>query len=59
MGPCQAIGGAIATLGCDGMIVPSARARGTNLVVYPANRSAESTFEVIDEKVIASDGARG
>lgn len=59
MGPCQAIGGAIANLGRDGMIVPSVRARGTNLVIYPANRSAEFTFEIIDEEVVASDEARG
>lgn len=56
MGSCQAIGGAIATLGRDGMIVPSARARGTNLVIYPQNRSTAFTFEIITEKVIAPDG---
>ncbi len=50
--PCQAIGGAIATLGRDGMLVPSARTRGTNLVIFPANRSAEFTFETIDEQII-------
>ncbi len=50
--PCQAVGGAIATLGRDGMLVPSARTRGTNLVIFPANRSAEFTFETIDEQII-------
>jgi len=50
--PCQVVGGAIATLGRDGMLVPSARTRGTNLVIFPANRSAEFTLETIDEQNI-------
>jgi len=50
--PCQKIGAAVASLGRDGMIVPSARTRGTNLVIFPANRSAEFTFETIDEQII-------
>jgi RES domain-containing protein len=53
MEPCQAIGAAIATLGRDGMIVPSARTRGTNLVIYPANRSPAFEFVTVDEEVIA------
>ena len=52
MDPCQAVGAVVANLGRDGMFVPSARARGTNLVVFPANRSAEFTFEIIAEEVI-------
>jgi hypothetical protein len=34
------------------MLVPSARTQGTNLVIFPANRSAEFTFETIDEEII-------
>jgi len=34
------------------MIVPSARTRGTNLVIFPENRSAEFAFDTIDEQII-------
>jgi len=44
---CQRIGGAVAWLGYDGLLVPSARAPGTNVVVLVDNLSADSTFEQI------------
>jgi hypothetical protein len=53
MESCQAVGAVVANLGRDAMFVPSARARGTNLVVFPVNRSAEFMFEIIAEEVIA------
>lgn len=33
---CQLVGGAVAWLGHDGLLVPSARNPGTNLVIFPA-----------------------
>lgn len=50
---CQYIGSGVEHLGHDGLIVPSARARGLNLVIYP-NQAVEDNyrFEVIDVDVI-------
>lgn len=50
---CQAIGGAVERLGHDGLLVPSARARGHNLVIFP-NRQKQGSyrFEVISQEVI-------
>lgn len=50
---CQHIGGSAEHLGHDGLIVPSARAHGLNLVIYP-NKTVESVyqFEVVGADVI-------
>lgn len=46
-GPCQAVGGAMAWLKHDGLLVPSARDRdGSNLVIFPANQAPESELQV-------------
>jgi RES domain-containing protein len=43
----QEIGRAIAWLGFDGLLVPSARADGMNLVIYPSRATPESyRFEI-------------
>jgi RES domain-containing protein len=47
---CQMVGQAAAWLEFDGLIVPSARARGLNLVVFVANQEIEP--EVIDSETI-------
>jgi RES domain-containing protein len=40
---CQRVGGAVAWLGHDGLLVPSARAAGgINLVIYTSNQASES-----------------
>ena len=51
--PCQRVGSGAEYLGHDGLIVPSVRTPGLNLVIYP-NRTVEATyrFEVIDTEVI-------
>jgi RES domain-containing protein len=46
MEACREVGGAAAWLEHDGVFVPSARSRVINLVVYPANMSPTSVFEV-------------
>lgn len=43
---CQAVGEAVAWLGFEGMIVPSARDAGANLVIYTANLKLDAVFEV-------------
>jgi RES domain-containing protein len=46
--PCQRVGGAAAWLEHDGLLVPSARARGgTNLVVLMANMSPEAEIQTL------------
>ncbi len=44
---CQTIGGAIAFLENDGLLVPSVRCDGTNLVIYAANQDHFAEFEVV------------
>jgi RES domain-containing protein len=49
---CKEVGGAIALLGHDGLLAPSARIDGINLVVFPANLTAVYEFTPIDFVVI-------
>jgi hypothetical protein len=48
----QRVGGAIAWLGRDGLLVPSARADGVNLVIFPNQQKAEYEFRVVASEVI-------
>jgi RES domain-containing protein len=45
--PCQLIGGAAAWVGHDGLLVPSARHPGSNLVIFPAAQDPNLEFEMI------------
>jgi RES domain-containing protein len=45
-GPCRAVGGAAEWLGLDGLIVPSARSSGANLVVF--ERRTSPLFEAVE-----------
>ena len=49
---CQKVGGAVQWLGNDGLLVRSARAEGTNLVIYPINNY---DFEVVGSEEIIED----
>jgi RES domain-containing protein len=49
---CQTVGGAVNWLGYDGLLVPSARSSGNNLVLYELNRAAEAVFSVVDAEVL-------
>ncbi|MEK6190733.1 MAG: RES family NAD+ phosphorylase [Chloroflexota bacterium] len=49
---CQRVGGAAAFLGHDGILVPSARHSGVNLVVFVSNQPAESEIRALDAEVI-------
>jgi RES domain-containing protein len=56
--PCRRIGGAVEWLEHDGMLVPSARSAGRNLVVFPRNRTKAADFEVLDTEVISEPPKR-
>jgi RES domain-containing protein len=49
---CQYAGGAIEWLGNDGLSVPSARADGVNLVVFPNQQKSDYEFRVMASEVI-------
>ena len=49
---CQRIGGAVEWLGHDGLLVPSARGHGTNLVIFPNRQRADYEFRVIDAEIL-------
>jgi len=48
----QNVGGAVEWLGHDGLLIPSARAKGTNLVIFPNQRKADHLFEALDSEEI-------
>jgi RES domain-containing protein len=50
---CQQVGGAAEWLGHDGILVPSARHSGVNLVIYPNQRSVDALFEVVSERELS------
>lgn len=55
MGATQAIGGAAEWLQHDGLLVPSVRADGSNLVVFPAKLGAAADLQIVQSKLISMD----
>jgi RES domain-containing protein len=53
-GACQKLGGAVEWLENDGLLVPSARADGTNLVIFPNRQKVGYEFEILDQELIES-----
>lgn len=49
---CRRIGGAVESLEHDGLLVPSARAGGTNLVIYPNRQGPDYEFRVLGREAI-------
>jgi RES domain-containing protein len=50
---CQMVGSGVERMGHDGLLVPSARAQGLNLVVYPNQRiEGQYRFDVLGAEVI-------
>lgn len=45
---CQQVGGAAAWLGCDAILVPSARSVGDNLVVFVDKQDPDAPLEVVE-----------
>jgi len=50
---CQLVGGAAEFLGHDGLLIPSARAQGTNLVIFPNRCDPEEELEIIEKESIS------
>ena len=50
--PCKQVGGGVAHLGHDGLLVPSARGDGANLVIFPDNKGKLYEFTPIDFSVV-------
>jgi hypothetical protein len=56
----QQIGAAVAFLGCDGLIAPSARWACENLMLFPTNHALESELSVVvSEEVKLKEWSRG
>lgn len=49
---CQRVGGAVEWLGNDGLMVPSARADGANLVIFPNQQKSNYEFRVMSSETI-------
>ena len=49
---CKEVGGAVAHLGHDGLLVPSARSDGTSLVIYANNKTSDYEFSLIDFSIV-------
>jgi len=52
IGRSQEVGGAVEWLQHDGLLVPSARANGLNIVVFPTQMQSSGRFEVITTEII-------
>lgn len=50
---CQQVGGGVDWYEYDGLLVPSARGEGANLVIYPSNQKPGYSFEVLDTEELA------
>ena len=54
---CREVGGAAASLSCDGILVPSARSEAINLVIFAANLGDGTHFDVqAREELADGDG---
>jgi RES domain-containing protein len=50
---CRELGGAAEWLEHDGLLVPSARGSGSNLVIFPRKQGSKKHFEEIDSEVVS------
>ena len=50
---CQSVGGATEWLGHDGLLIPSARSNGKNLVIYPNKHDLIKELKVVGTEVIS------
>ncbi len=51
---CQRIGGAVEWLEHDGLLVPSARSSGVNLVIFTRKQGAQAEFEIVSSEVVSN-----
>ena len=54
----QFIGGAVAWLGCAGLLIPSARDRGDNLVIFVNNMGVADAIDPVSEEVYSPGNHR-
>ncbi len=59
MAPCRLVGEMVSWLGYGGMLVPSARATGSNLVIYEGNLGESFGFDEVSCTVIPEPEASG
>jgi RES domain-containing protein len=52
MTACRQLGGAAHWLERDGLLLPSTRSSNTNLVIFPANRSHNARFEILNREPV-------
>lgn len=52
---CREVGAAAASLGCEGILVPSARSQATNLIIFAANLGGGAHFDVQDREELPDD----
>lgn len=50
---CQRVGGATEWLGHDGLLIPSVRSEGTNLIIYPNKHDLAKALKIISTEVIS------
>lgn len=50
---CQKVGGAVASLGCDAILVPSARGHDHNLVIFADQQEPDAPIEILESMPIA------
>ena len=55
---CRLVGGTAEWLGLDGLIVPSARAEGANLVVFPRRAGPGYAPSVLASRDLPAEGER-
>ena len=54
--PCQRVGGAVAWLGHDGLLIPSVRdSEGANLIIFTANQPPEAEIEIRKHHRVQAD----
>jgi hypothetical protein len=51
---CRQLGGAANWLKHDGLLLPSARSSSTNVVIFPANRPADASFDILSAEPVSS-----
>lgn len=52
---CQQVGAGVDRHGFEGLLVPSARADGANMVIFPNNRRSGWQFEVADREEVQNE----
>lgn len=49
---CQRVGGAVEWLEHDGLLVPSARSSGVNLIIFPRKQGPGADLELLEDEIV-------